>query len=297
MRGIMQGKICLVTGATNGIGEVTAHELAKMGAQVVIVGRNPQKTAQVVTDIKAKSGNPKVDSIVADLSVGADVIKVAETFKSRYNRLDVLVNNAGALILTRETTPDGLEMTFALNHMSYFTLTNALLDLIIASGTPTQKARIVNVSSVLHARYALNFDQLQATGSPFNGYKAYCQSKLMNVMFTYELNQRLQAQNAPVTVNALHPGVIKTGFAKNNKKGIFVFTPIFLSLYFWRITPEEGAKTQLYLATSPDVEGMSGKYFDKCKPIPSSTASQVEVDWARLWAMSEQIDNDRLKKG
>lgn len=293
----MQGKICLVTGATNGIGEVTAHELAKMGAQVVIVGRNPQKTAQVVTDIKAKSGNPKVDSIVADLSVGADVIKVAETFKSRYNRLDVLVNNAGALILTRETTPDGLEMTFALNHMSYFTLTNALLDLIIASGTPTQKARIVNVSSVLHARYALNFDQLQATGSPFNGYKAYCQSKLMNVMFTYELNQRLQAQNAPVTVNALHPGVIKTGFAKNNKKGIFVFTPIFLSLYFWRITPEEGAKTQLYLATSPDVEGMSGKYFDKCKPIPSSTASQVEVDWARLWAMSEQIDNDRLKKG
>lgn len=293
----MQGKICLVTGATNGIGEVTAHELAKMGAQVVIVGRNPQKTAQVVTDIKAKSGNPKVDSIVADLSVGADVIKVAETFKSRYNRLDVLVNNAGALILTRETTPDGLEMTFALNHMSYFTLTNALLDLIIASGTPTQKARIVNVSSVLHARYALNFDQLQATGSPFNGYKAYCQSKLMNVMFTYELNLRLQAQNAPVTVNALHPGVIKTGFAKNNKKGIFVFTPIFLSLYFWRITPEEGAKTQLYLATSPDVEGMSGKYFDKCKPIPSSPASQVEVDWARLWAMSEQIDNDRLKKG
>jgi len=295
---MMQGKICLVTGATNGIGEVTAHELAKMGAPVVIVGRNPQKTAQVVADIKAKSGNPNVDSIIADLSVGADVMAVAETFKSRYNRLDVLVNNAGALILTRDITPDGLEMTFALNHMSYFTLTNALLDMLKASGTPIQKARIVNVSSVLHSAYPIDFDNLQSVRKPFNGHGAYSRSKLMNLMFTYELNKRLQAQNAPVTVNALHPGVIKSGFAKNNNKGIWgVIMPIFLPLYFWRLTPEEGAKTQLYLATSPEVEAVSGKYFDKCKPIASSPASLVEADWARLWAMSEQIDKDRLKRG
>ncbi|MDX2076576.1 MAG: SDR family oxidoreductase [bacterium] len=294
----MQGKICLVTGATNGIGEVTAHELAKMGATVVIVGRNPQKTAQVVADIKAKSGNPNIDSIVADLSYGADVMNVANTFKSRYNRLDVLVNNAGAVIFTQETSKDGLEMTFALNHMSYFTLTNALLDLIIASGTPTQKARIVNVSSSLHASSPLDFNDLQ-TINPFNGYKAYCRSKLMNVMFTKELDKRLQSQNAPVTVNALHPGVVKTGFARNNTKGIFgvmisLFMPILL---FWRITPEQGAKTQLYLASSPEVEGVSGKYFDKSKVVPSSPASLVEADWVQLWAMSEQIDNDRLKKG
>ncbi len=293
----MQGKICLVTGATNGIGEVTAHELAKMGATVVIVGRNPQKTAQVVADIKAKSGNPNIDSIVADLSYGADVINVANTFKSRYTQLHVLVNNAGALILTRETSKDGLEMTFALNHMSYFTLTNALLDLLIASGTPTQKARIVNVSSVLHDRSPLDFNDLQ-TINPFNGYKAYCRSKLMNVMFTNELNKRLQAQIAPVTVNALHPGVIKSGFAKNNTKGILgIVMPIFLPLYFWRLTPEQGAKTQIYLASSPEVEGVSGKYFDKSKAIASSPASLVEADWVQLWAMSEQIDNDRLKKG
>ena len=293
----MQGKICLVTGATNGIGEITAHELAKMGATVVIVGRNPQKTAQVVADIKAKSGNLNIDSIIADLSYGADVMNVANTFKSRYTQLHVLVNNAGALILTHETSKDGLEMTFALNHMSYFTLTNALLDLLIASGTPTQKARIVNVSSVLHERSPLDFNDLQ-TINPFNGYKAYCRSKLMNVMFTNELNKRLQAQHAPVTVNALHPGIIKSGFAKNNTKGILgVVMPIFLPLYFWRISPEEGAKTQIYLASSPEVEGVSGAYFDKSKPISSSPASLVEADWVQLWAMSDQIDNNRLKKG
>mgnify|MGYP001191793967 CR=1 FL=1 len=188
-------------------------------------------------------------------------------------------------------------MTFALNHMSYFTLTNALLDLIIASGTPTQKARIVNVSSSLHASSPLDFNDLQ-TLNPFNGYKAYCRSKLMNVMFTNELNKRLQSQQAPVTVNALHPGVIKTGFAKNNNKGILgIVMPIFLPLYFWRLTPEQGAKTQIYLASSPEVEGVSGKYFDKSKAIASSPASLVEADWVQLWAMSEQIDNDRLKKG
>lgn len=294
----MQGKICLVTGATNGIGEVTAHELAKMGATVVIVGRNPQKTAQVVADIKAKSGNSNIDSIIADLSYGADVINVANTFKSRYNQLHVLVNNAGAVILTHETSKDGLEMTFALNHMSYFTLTNALLDLIIASGTPTQKARIVNVSSSLHARSPLDFNDLQ-TINPFSGYKAYCRSKLMNVMFTKELNKRLQSQNAPVIVNTLHPGVVKTGFARNNTKGIFgfmisLFMPILL---FWRISPEQGAQTQLYLASSPEVEGVSGEYFDKSKVVPSSSASLVEADWTRLWTMSEQIDETRLKKG
>lgn len=293
----MHGKVCIVTGATNGIGEVTAHQLAKMGATVVVVGRNRQKTAQVVDEIKRTSGNPNVDSIIADLSVGADVMRVADEFQAKYDRLHVLVNNAGALILTYETTPDGLEMTFALNHMSYFTLTNALLDMLVASGTSEQKARIINVSSILHARYALDFERLQVAGSPFNGYKAYCQSKLMNVMFTYELNKRLQAQYAPVTVNTLHPGVIKSGFAKNNTKGIWgVIMPIFLPLYFWRITPQEGAKTQVYLATSPDVEGVSGKYFDKCKPVPSSPASMVEADWQKLWIASEQIDATRLRR-
>ncbi len=293
----MQGKICIVTGATNGIGEVTAHQLAKMGATVVIVGRNPQKTMQVVDDIKRASGNTNVQGLLADLSVGADVMRVADEFRAKYDRLDVLVNNAGAIFFTHEISKDGLEMTFALNHMSYFTLTNALLDMLIASGTPEQKARIVNVSSILHQRYALDFDHLQVNQSPFNGYKAYCQSKLMNVMFTYELHKRLQAQGAPVTVNTLHPGVIKSGFAKNNKKGIFALTPIFLALYFWRITPEEGAKTQVYLATSPEVEGVSGKYFDKSKPVPSSPASMVEADWQKLWVASQQIDDSRLRRG
>lgn len=294
----MQGKVCIVTGATNGIGEVTALELARMGGTVVIVGRNEERAKATLQKIRSAVPNADASYLLADLSVGADVMRVADEFRSKYDRLDVLINNAGAIIFTYEMSKDGLEMTFALNHMSYFTLTNALLDLLIATGKPHHKARVVNVSSILHARYPLDFDHLQLTKSRYNGYKAYCQSKLMNVMFTYELNKRLQAQHAPVTVNTLHPGVIKSGFAKNNTKGIWgIVMPIFLPLYFWRISPEEGAKTQIYLASSPEVEDVTGKYFDKCKPIPSSPASMIEADWARLWTISEQIDRERLKRG
>jgi NAD(P)-dependent dehydrogenase (short-subunit alcohol dehydrogenase family) len=281
----MQGKICLITGATAGIGEITAREMARLGATVVGVGRDAQKSAAVAAHIRAETGNDRVEYLLADLSSQAAVRRLAETFKGQYARLDVLINNAGAFYGRRQESVDGVELTFALNHLSYFLLTTLLLDVLKASAP----ARIVNVSSEAHAGTSMNFDDLEGK-TRFSGWRAYAQSKLANVLLTYELARRLEGSG--VTANALHPGFVATNFALNN----FTFPGARLAIGFYRlflklasIPPEEGAQTSLYLATSPEVEGVTGKYFVKCRAAPSSPASHDPTAARRLWEISEQM--------
>jgi NAD(P)-dependent dehydrogenase (short-subunit alcohol dehydrogenase family) len=277
---LMDGKVCLVTGATNGIGLVTARELAKMGAAVVIVGRNPAKTDSTVHEIKSQTGSSAVDSIVADLSSMAEVRRAAEEFKTRYKRLDVLVNNAGAIFTNRRESVDGYEMTFALNHLSYFLLTNLLLDTLKTSAP----SRVVNVSSDAHRNAKMVFDDLHTRQSYEVGLKAYARSKFANILFTYELARRLAGTG--VTANVLHPGAVATGFGHSNGGIVSLAFRLFDR---FSITPEKGAETILYLASSPEVEGVTGKFFYKCKPVDSSPASYDEGEARRLWEVSEQM--------
>lgn len=277
----MKNKVFLITGATAGIGLVTARELARTGATVVGVGRNPEKSAAVAQRLREQTGNPNVEFLLADLSVQKQVRALAQTFRERYHRLDVLINNAGAVYLNRQETADGLELTFALNHLSYFLLTHLLLDQLKASAP----ARIVNVASRAHIRTpGLNFSDLQ-TRRGYLGMNVYNQSKLCNVLFTYELARRLAGTN--VTVNALHPGVVATNFFLNNGLLGQLARPI---INFISISPEAGARTTLYLATSPEVEGVTGKYFDDHqREIPSSPPSYDQAAQLRLWQASEQL--------
>lgn len=278
----MDGKVVLVTGATNGIGKVTALELAKMGAAVVVAGRNSARTQAVVGEIRAASGNPNVEGLVADLSVMAQVRQLADEFKAQHDRLDVLVNNAGAVFSQRGETDDGYEMTFALNHLNYFLLTNLLLDVLKASAP----ARIINVSSDAHRMTrGLNFDDLNRKKKyPMMGMAAYGDSKLANVLFTYELARRLQGTG--VTANAVHPGAVATGFAHNTPG---LLDRVMRVMHRFSLTPEEGARTMIYLASSPEVEGINGKYFEKMKAVQSSKASHDEEAARRLWEISEQM--------
>ncbi|MBZ0302795.1 MAG: SDR family oxidoreductase [Anaerolineae bacterium] len=275
----LQGKVALVTGATNGIGKVTALELAKMGAATVIVGRNPEKTRQTIEEIQQVSGNPQVDGIIADLSLMAQVRQAAEAFQHKYDRLDVLVNNAGVGASQRRITSEGYEHMFALNHLSYFLLTNLLLDLIKVSAP----ARIVNVSSDAHRPATLDFDNLQSERDWGRaGFKAYGRSKLMNILFTRELARRLAGTQ--VTANAVHPGVVATGIWRG-AGGVFGSVVGAVAPLFMR-TPEEGAQTSIYVATSPEVRGLTGMYFSDCRPVQPSPAALNDRAAQRLWEVS-----------
>lgn len=276
--GEMDGKTILITGATNGIGRAAALALAKKGAAVVIVGRNPAKTAETVAAIKTQSGNPNVESIVADLSSMAEVRKAAETFKASHARLDVLINNAGATFAERIETADGYEMTFAFNHLAYFLLTNLLLDRLKASAP----ARIISVSSNAHATGKINFDDLN-TKTGYGG-GVYGNSKLANVMFTYELARRLDGSG--VTANVLHPGLVSTGFG-DNSSGLMAFAVRLLRPFM--LSPEQGADTMVYLASSPEVAGVTGQYWTRRKAVKSSAASYDVGAQERLWTVSAQM--------
>lgn len=276
----MNNKIVLITGASAGIGLATATGLAKLGAQMVLVGRNKVKTEAAVAEVKAQSGNDAITYLLADLSSLKEVRKLAEEFKRQYSKLDVLINNAGAIFLQRRLTVDGYEMTFGLNHLNYFLLTNLLLDLLKAQ----PQARIVNVSSRAHYRGHINFDDLQSTKGFFNGLNVYGNSKLANVLFTYELARRLKGTQ--VTANCLHPGFVASGFAQNN--GFFV--NFVLPFMGQRLTNEQGARTSVYLASSPEVEGVSGKYFHyDATERRSSDESYDETVAKRLWEVSEKL--------
>jgi NAD(P)-dependent dehydrogenase (short-subunit alcohol dehydrogenase family) len=272
----MNGKICLVTGGTNGIGKSTAQELARMGTTVVIVGRDAQKTCQVVEEIRAASGNKNVGSLLADLSSQQEVRRLADEFKSKYSHLHVLINNAGGFFMRRLLSVDGIEMTFALNHLASFLLTNLLLDTIKASAP----ARIINVSSGAHTSGKIEFDNLQ--GERVYGPRVYENSKHANILFTRELAHRLEGTG--VTVNALHPGFTATGFAKNNGKVIAALVSIFAPLV--ARSPAKGAETSIYLASSPSVEDMTGKYFYDSQVIPAAPQATNMVVARKLWEVS-----------
>jgi NAD(P)-dependent dehydrogenase (short-subunit alcohol dehydrogenase family) len=268
-----------VTGATSGIGKETARVLAHQGGTLILVGRNLEKTAATVEEFKREADTPHIEYLLADLSSQEEIRRLAEGFKSRHNRLDVLVNNAGEYYLWRQESVDGIEMSFALNHIGYFLLTNLLLDVMLASAP----ARIINVSSGSHLRATLDFDKLRRRRG-FSGMKAYGQSKLANVFFTYELARRLEGTG--VTVNALHPGFVATHMGDNIGWIVRVLRPL---MNLWAISVEEGAETVIYLATSPEVEGVTGKYFFRCKPVSSSAYSYDEAVAKQLWVLSEEM--------
>lgn len=275
----MNGRICLVTGATSGIGRVTARALADMGATVVVVSRNRQRCADTVEEIRSSTGNPTVVFMVADLSDLSQVRRVAAEFVTRYPRLDVLVNNAGAYFLKRQESADGYEMTLALNYLSPFLLTHLLLPSLEASDS----ARIVNVSSGAHSRGVIDFDDLQSEND-YVGFDAYAQSKLALMLFTSELARKLECSS--ITVNTLHPGEVATRFGRNN--GLIRFYVRRL-VKRNQLTPEEGARTVIYLATSPEVEGMTGNYYIDNQPARSSESSHDPALAKRLWQVSLEL--------
>lgn len=280
-KGNIEGKTCLITGATAGIGLATAQVLAARGGHMVLVGRNEEKCRTTAEQLRTEMSNPDISYLVADLSQQAEIRRLAEEVKQTYPRLDVLLNNAGAVFTSRQESADGIEMTLALNHLNYFLLTNLLLDLLIAS-TP---ARIINVASVAHESGRINFDDLQNRRGLYNGLNAYNQSKLANLLFTYELDRRLP-KDSGVTVNALHPGVVASNFGQNNG---FAGQIIRLILSPFAISTEAGAQTSIYLADSPDVANTSGQYFVRQKAVKSSPASYDEAAAQRLWQISEEL--------
>jgi retinol dehydrogenase 12 len=275
----LSGKVCLITGATSGIGLVTARELARQGAQVVIVGRNPARCESALAQIRTAGGNQEVEALRADLSSQQQIRILAQQFLDRYPRLDILVNNAGGLWLQRELTVDGLEMTFAVNHLGYFLLTQLLLDRLKASAP----ARIVNVSSEAHRKTVLDFDDLMGERH-YAGWRAYCQSKLANLLFTYELARRLRGTG--VIANALHPGWVATGFGGNNGWRGRILR---LAARCFAVSPETGARTVIYLASSPQVAEANGLYFVRERAKESSSVSYDEASAKRLWEISREL--------
>jgi NAD(P)-dependent dehydrogenase (short-subunit alcohol dehydrogenase family) len=272
----MTGRVCWVTGATSGIGQASARALAAMGATLIVVGRNEPKTRAVVEQIKQQTGNSAVEYVLADLSAQGQIRALADSVLARYPQLHVLINNAGAIYSKRALTVDGLEMTFALDHLAYFLLTNLLLDRLKASAP----ARIVSVASQQHTGARIDFDDLMSERG-YRTFRAYGKAKLANILFTYELARRLEGSG--VTANCLHPGVIASGIGRNNggllSLGMSIVAPFFKK-------PEQGAAAVVYLATSPEVDGVSGRYFDERRETRSSPASYDEATARRLWEIS-----------
>src|SRR6476620_8662744 len=277
---LMAGKSVLVTGVTGGIGMATAAALAALGARVGITGRDQARAAAAAAGIRAATGNPAVDVFAADMSVQAEVRRLAVQVTDTYPRLDVLVNNVGGFWAHRHVTADGLERTFALNHLASFLLTNLLLDRLTASAP----ARIVTVSSGAQARGRIDVDDLQGERN-YSGQRAYSQSKLANVMFTYELARRLEGTG--VTAPVGHPGVVRTGFGAEDHTAYFAGMIRVARLVMK--SPAQGALTPVYLASSPEVEGITGRYYANRKPKTSSKASYDTTAAARLWRASAAL--------
>jgi retinol dehydrogenase-14 len=277
--GPLAGKTVLVTGGTGGIGRATALGLATMGANLGITGRDRERTERAAREIRA-AGRGEVDVFVADLSSQSEVRRLADEVLQTYPRIDVLVNNVGGYWNTRHVTADGLERTFALNHLAPFLMTNLLLDRLKQSAP----SRVVTVSSNAQAMGRIDFDDLQGEQS-YSGSRAYNQSKLANVLFTYELARRLQA--SAVTANALHPGVVSTSFGAEDPGGVQrLFVPFMRP---FMKAPAQGAATSIHLASAPDLEQVTGRYFANSKPKRSSKRSYDEAAAARLWQVSADL--------
>lgn len=275
----MQGKICLVTGSTSGIGKEIAAGLARMGATVVLVGRSKEKCESAIQDILASGASADTFSYIsADLSSQKSVRQLVQEFVSNYDKLHVLVNNAGVFMSRRELTVDGIEYTLAVNHLGPFLLTCLLLDRLKGSAP----SRIITTSSVAHRQMKIDFDDLQMKNRKYNGISAYSQSKLANILFTRELARRVQGTG--ITANCFHPGAVRTGLVRNSVYGLAWKAA---SLFF--ISPQKGADTALYLASSSEVEDVSGKYFVKRKQVQASDAAYDDNLAERLWKVSEEL--------
>jgi NAD(P)-dependent dehydrogenase (short-subunit alcohol dehydrogenase family) len=275
----LEGKTCLITGATSGIGKEIALGLAKMGATVVISGRNRDRCEAAMQEIRAKTNSASVSYLVADLSSQASVRQLAKDYAAAHRRLDILVNNAGVFLAKRATTVDGIEYTLAVNHLAPFLLTNLLIDTIKTSSP----ARIITTSSIAHRGARIDFRDIQFEKS-YSGIRAYGQSKLANILFTKELARRLAGTG--VTANCFHPGAVRTNLLQGNP---WHYRLIWNAAGSFFLSPEEGADTGVYLSSSPDVEEVTGKYFVKRRQEePSREASDMEAA-AKLWSISEKL--------
>ena len=282
-----KNKVCLITGATSGIGKETAVALAKIGSTIIVNGKDEKRGEETIAEIKRISGNENVELMIANLSSLNEVRKFAGKLKAKYDKLDVLINNAAVFYTSRNLSIDGIEMQFAVNHLSHFLLTNLLLETLKKSNS----ARIINVSSNAHYQGMINFDDINFEKRYF-GWTVYCQSKLANVLFTYELADRLDPKQ--ITVNALHPGTVRTNIV--GKYASFIYRlgwnlqkPLMLPV-------EEGAKTSIYLASSEEVKGITGLYFVKCKSQKSSDMSYDKMLARKLWDLSEKLTGFQFSK-
>ncbi len=280
----MQGKTILITGATNGIGKIAAQELAAKGANIVLVARNQEKGMATIKEISAATGNTNLELMLADVSKMNDLRKLSQEFLAKHSRLDVLLNNAGAVFENRQLSQDGFELTLATNHLNYFLLSNLLLEVLQKTASAHGQARIVNVASDAHRSAKINFDDLMGQ-QKFGGWNAYCQSKLANIMFSAELARRLAGTQ--VSANSLHPGFVRTGFGDNS--GGLMKILLGLGKQLMAISPAQGADTMVHLASSNDVAGISGKYFEKRQVKTPSLAAQDEAAQTRLWEISAKL--------
>jgi len=277
----MAGKVVVITGATSGIGQVAAERLAALGARIVLIARDRDRAEATLARLKA-AGPAAPSAHFADLASIAETRRVGAEIAAAEPRVDVLINNAGALFNSRRLSPDGLEMTFAVNHMAYFVLTEALRERLVGSNP----ARVVSTASMAHAGAKLDFDDLQMARG-YSGMAAYGRSKLANILFTRELARRLAGTG--VTANCLHPGFVATRFGDQSGGLMQAIMPLAKLL---AISPRKGAETIVYLASSPAVAGMTGLYFVKSKPAKVSPEAEDDAAAARLWAESERLQSD-----
>jgi len=278
------GQVAVVTGGNSGIGKETAAELAGMGAHVIIAARNPTKAAAAVKEVLQRSPGATVEHLPLDLASFASVHGFADTFKARFGRLDVLVNNAGASLRKRSVTEDGHETQFQVNHLSHFLLTALLRDQLTAAPA----ARVINVSSTGHtfARGGLDFDDLEWERRHYSGFLVYCHTKLANVLFTRELARRLEG--TPMTANAVHPGWVGSNFGREGDMGPVIGALMVVARPF-SISSAAGARTSIYLASSSDVADVTGQYFYKCRVAKPSNAAFDDAAAARLWEASARM--------
>lgn len=273
-------KVILVTGGTSGIGKETVEKLALTGATVVFTARDLRKAEETKKEIIEETGNSSINYLICDLASFSSIRACVEEFERHYQRLDALVNNAGVLPQERQESKDGIELNFAVNYLAPFLLTNLLLPLLKRS----VPARIINVSSSMHTEGEINFADLGSKNN-FNKYRAYAQSKLALILFTKKLAKELEGSG--VTVNALHPGVVGTEMTMRNVRNMNPITAFVFKRTL--LTPAQGAETSVYLATAPEVAGVSGKYFDNKKMVPASPLAEDEVLANKLWDVSAKL--------
>ncbi len=277
----MKGKTVVITGATSGIGQVTAEQLAARGARMILIARDDRRAKAALDRLRSRAPGLNHAVYLADLSAVSETKRIAAEIASRRQPIDVLINNAGAMFSKRSLTPDGLECTFATNHLSYFVLTLGLLDVLAAAPS----ARIVNTASAAHVKASLDFEDLQSARR-YSAFEVYSKSKLCNILFTRELARRLQARG--IIANSLHPGFVATRFG-DQSGGLLSLGVRFAKLF--AISPEKGARTIIYLASAPDAAQFTGRYFFDRKPIDPSDAAQDDAAAALLWSKSIELAN------